>query len=198
LERRSFSIDRASSSAGPGGIRFKGHAAVFGQRTWIATDWGGFWEEVSKTAFDRALEEDDVALLLEHDPRWILGRNTAGTLRLAKDKAGLAVESDFPNTTYANDAAESLSRGDLRAMSFAFTVREDEEGRPIGQTIKETKEGPVRTLTDVRLWDVSVVAFPAYEGTDAALRAIQACRADETTGRLLALRRRFETIERNM
>lgn len=174
-ERRSFALDRASSArAAPGaagGVRFRGHAAVFGERAWIP-EGRGFWEEITKGAFDRALEEDDVRLLLEHDPRWILGRTTAGTLRLATDKRGLAVDADFPATSYASDAAESLDRGDLSQMSFGFTVRDG------GDEVSTLKDGStLRRVNDVDLWDVSIVAYPAYAGTEAALRSIEARRA---------------------
>lgn len=196
-ERRTFSIDRAASTTVPGGVRFKGHAAVFGQRTWIGPPGRGFWEEVAKGAFDRALEEDDVRLLLEHDPRWILGRTGAGTLRLSADKQGLAVDSDFPNTSYAADAAESLSRGDLKEMSFAFNVRADDAGQPVGHELKELRDGnTLRILTDVSLSDVSIVAYPAYEGTEAALRAVEARRAGMHAKSYEQLRGRLEAVRK--
>jgi uncharacterized protein len=175
-ECRSFTLDRASSAraaTGPGGLRFRGHAAVFGERAWIP-EGRGFWEEITRGAFDRALEEDDVALLLEHEPRWILGRTSAGTLRLSTDKRGLVVDADFPQTSFAADAAESLDRGDLRSMSFAFHVREG------GEEVSTLKDGStLRRLTDLSLSDVSIVAYPAYAGTEAALRSI-ARRAQQT------------------
>jgi hypothetical protein len=192
-ELRTFTLDRAASRSSPAGIRFRGHAAVFGKKTWIGPPGRGFWEEVAAGAFDRALEEDDVRLLLEHDPHWILGRTGAGTLRLSADKAGLAVDSDFPDTTYAADAVASLDRGDLSEMSFAFDPRRDERGDPVGQELVEQRDGSwLRRLTDVRLFDVSIVAYPAYEGTDAALRAVEARRGEFRTNQLATLRTRLE------
>lgn len=190
-ERRSFALDNVSARVDrdAGRIRFRGHAAVFGERTWIGPERGGWWEEVAKGAFDRAVAEDDVRLLLEHDPRWILGRNTAGTLRLTVDRRGLVADADFPNTSYAADTAESLARGDLNQMSFAFTVNQD------GEELTTLKDGSIlRRLTDLTLYDVSIVAYPAYDGTEAALRAVEARRADSNRERLLALRRRSESI----
>lgn len=192
-ELRTFTLDRSVSRADGGTVRFRGHAAVFGQKAWIGPPARGFWEEIVPGAFNRALEEDDVRLLLEHDPRWILGRTGADTLRLGIDKRGLTVDADFPNTTYANDAAESLDRGDLSQMSFAFDVRRDERGDPIGHDVIEQKDGTMlRRLTDLQLFDVSIVAYPAYEGTDAALRAVEARRDEYRTIHLATLRNRLE------
>lgn len=193
MERRSFALDNVAARVDreQGRIRFRGHAAVFGERTWIGPDRGGFWEEVSKGAFDRAVDEDDVRLLLEHDPRWILGRNTAGTLRLVVDKRGLVAEADFPNTSYAADTAESLSRGDLNQMSFAFTVRDG------GEEITTLKDGAMlRRLSDLNLYDVSIVAYPAYEGTEAALRAVEARRTESRTNTYAQHRARLEAVRK--
>lgn len=176
-EQRSFTLDATRAQTTPGGTRFRGHAAVFGERAWIP-EGRGFWEEITPTAFDRALEEDDVRLLLEHDPRWILGRTTAGTLRLSTDKRGLVADADFPNTSYAQDAAESLGRGDLSAMSFAFDVRDG------GEEISTLKDGAtLRRLTDLTLSDVSIVAYPAYRATDASLRSLRAYQKQQSDER---------------
>lgn len=189
-ELRTFTIDRAAVGGTAGGTRFRGHAAVFGERTWIPAG-RGFYEEVTKDAFARAIDEDDVRFLLEHDPRWILGRNTAGTLRLSTDKRGLAVDADFPDTSYARDAAISLERGDLTQMSFAFNVREG------GEEVSTLKDGStLRRLTDVQLSDVSIVAYPAYESTDAALRAFEARCDQQVQSRLAARRERLEAARK--
>lgn len=190
-ETRTFTIDRAATSPAAGGTRFRGHAAVFGDRAWIPAG-RGFWEELDKSAFDRALGDgDDVRFLLEHDPRWILGRTSAGTLRLSTDKRGLVVDADFPDTSYARDAAVSLERGDLHQMSFAFTVRDG------GEDVSTLKDGTtLRRLTDVELSDVSIVAYPAYTSTDAALRKFEERCAMQAKGRIEALRGRLEAARK--
>ena len=190
-ELRTFTLDRTSTGTNTaGGTRFRGHAAVFGERTWIPAG-RGFYEEITKGAFDRALEEDDVRFLLEHDPRWILGRSSAGTLRLSTDKRGLVVDADFPETTYAKDVAVSLERGDLSQMSFAFSVREG------GEEVSTLKDGStLRRLTDVSLSDVSVVAYPAYESTDAALRAFEARCSEQVAAFHRQMKERLEAARK--
>lgn len=145
-------------------IGFKGHAAMFGKRTWIGPKRWGFWEVVGDSAFTKTLGEADVRFLINHDPNLLLARNKAATLRLSEDAKGLAVDADMAPVSYATDLAVLLERGDISQMSFAFEVVKD--------SWEELDDGnELRTLEEVRLWDVSVVTYPAYEDTDAGLRS---------------------------
>ena len=184
-EIRPYALDHMSLRSKTDGLHFRGHAAVFDQRTWIGPPKYGFWEEVAGEAFDRAIREDDVRMLIDHDPSRVLARNTAGTLRLTKDKRGLVADADMADVTYARDLAVLLERGDVSQMSFAFVPRSEE-----WSTLKDGAE--VRRLLDVELFDVSAVAYPAYEGTDAALRAVEARRVEFRTNQLATLRTRLE------
>jgi len=147
-----------------GTIGFGGHAAVFEQRTWIGSREYGFWEQVDPTAFNKTLADGaDVRMLINHDPNLLLARSTAGTLRLTVDERGLVADADMAPTSYAADLSVLLERGDVTQMSFAF--------EPIAWRSEVAEDGkPLITLTEVRLWDVSVVTYPAYEQTDAGLR----------------------------
>lgn len=138
-----------------------GHAAVFGQ---VAEIRGGY-EAIAPGAFDAALERsDDVVALRDHNPSLLLGRTSSGTLRLEVDDVGLAFSVDLPDTAYAADVRELVRRGDLNGASFGFMPGTDELGHaPDGKQL--------RTHTSLaRLIDVSVVASPAYPGTDVVLR----------------------------
>lgn len=192
-ERRSAPLERVAVN----NRKFRGHAAVYGQKAWIGGD-SGFYEVIEPGAFDRVLgEAPDVRLLLEHDPRWLLGRTMSGTLRLATDKKGLAVEADMPDTSYAHDAAELITRGDLGQMSFAFEVPYPPQSE--FERWERQKDGTdLRRLIDFRgLYDASLVAYAAYEGTDVALRSVAAWRADVAKERLLAVRRRLAILKGN-
>jgi len=143
------------------GNTLAGHAAVFGQMAEIR----GGYEAIAAGAFDEVLaRDDDVVALRDHDPSLLLGRRSAGTLRLSTDDDGLAFEVDLPDTSYARDVRELVARGDLRGASFGFLPGKDELGRaPDGKQ--------VRTHTSIRrLIDVSVVGLPAYDGTNVTLR----------------------------
>lgn len=129
-------------------------------------------ERVTPGAFDRALRErQDVRALWNHSPDRVLGRTTAGTLRLSTDARGLKYEVDPP--AHAADIVESIKRGDVTGSSFGFRVVKD-------AVTKETRDGRayyIRTIEDVDLYDVSPVTYPAYVGSDAGARAAIVARA---------------------
>ena len=159
-------VELRQDEEGNDGADFFGHAAVFDKRTWIGPKRGGFWESVAKGAFDKTLGEADVRFLVNHDPNLLLARNKSGTLTLSKDADGLATEAQLDRRqSYTNDVVIALERGDISQMSFAFEVVKDS-----WETLDDDTE--LRTLEEVRLWDVSVVTYPAYEDTDAGLRAV--------------------------
>ena len=137
-----------------------GHAAVFdeiGDGIW-------FKEKIDKGAFKKTIKSDDIRALFNHDPNLILGRNTADTLQLRNDEKGLAVKIYPPDTQYARDLIVSVERGDITQMSFAFTVEKQDWEEEKGKV-------PLRILREVKLYDVSPVTFPFYEGTDVAVRS---------------------------
>lgn len=138
-----------------------GYAAVFNSPTRV----GSFEERIAEGAFSDAIAQDDVRALFNHDPNYILGRTTAGTLRLAQDARGLRYEVDLPDTAWARDLWASVQRGDITQSSFAFAVAPD------GEQWDGTQKPPVRTLTRIHLFDVSPVTYPAYTQTTVAVRA---------------------------
>lgn len=144
-------------------IGFTGHASVFNSRALIS-GWMGEWiEEVAPGAFRKTISEADIRMLINHDENLLLARNRAGTLRLKEDKIGLATDADMAPTSYALDLAISLGRGDISQMSIAFEV--------VKETWDYDSEPMVRTIEEIRLWDVSVVTYPAFTETDASLRS---------------------------
>jgi HK97 family phage prohead protease len=171
-ETRTFTIEglKVQRRDGDQGSLLVGHAAVFNQ---LSEDLGGFREQVAPGAFSEAIEKDDVRALFNHDSNFVLGRTGSGTLRLAQDVRGLAIEIDLPDTQTINDlVASPIERGDVSQMSFAFTVR------PGGQDWAKDDTGQVvRTLKNVRLFDVSPVTYPAYRQTDIAVREMRAWQA---------------------
>ncbi len=142
---------------GDGVTKLVGHAATFNQPYEL---WPGYREQIAPGAFTRTLaEKADVRALFNHDPNIVLGRTRAGTLELREDRRGLAVEIEPPDTQQARDMLASITRGDVDQMSFGFRVTE------AGDEIHSDEGGVLRTITDVDLFDVSVVTFPANEAT---------------------------------
>lgn len=160
LERRAFGECRVDLLQDR---KIRGYALVFNTPS---LDLGGFREIILPEAVDRTLKEGlDVRALVDHDSAKVLGRTKAGTLALRKTSQGLQVEIDPPNTTAARDILESVNRGDVSGMSFAFRVLTDDWHEQDGETIRE--------VMDMRISEVSVVTFPAYPDTSVSLRALQ-------------------------
>lgn len=166
--------------------RIRGYAIVFDA---VSVDLGGFYERIKPEAVDRTLREAlDVRALVDHDSSKILGRTTAGTLALRKDRTGLRVEIDPDNDiSYARDILKSVSRGDVTGMSFAFRTLEDAWHMEDGT--------PHRDVLDMRISEVSIVTFPAYPDTDVkvAQRSLQAFQQAQTGSRIEWLRKQHRT-----
>jgi HK97 family phage prohead protease len=126
-------------------------------------------ERVMPGACAKALARpDDVRGLFNHDPNQLLGRTSAGTMKLSADGLGLKYEIDPGNTSIARDVTEHLNRKDVTGSSFAFIVDEERW--------TETKDAAgkwnsVREIQSVTLFDCGPVTYPAYEATSAGTRA---------------------------
>jgi uncharacterized protein len=166
-ERRIFKVDRIEvRAAGENGVRtLAGYAAVFNSDS---EPMYGFTERIRPGCFARAIKEDDVRGLFNHDPNFVLGRNTAKTLRLSEDDKGLSFEIDLnPDDPDAAKVAAKVARGDVSGCSFSFRTLKDE------WEYSETGGTTLRTLIDVELFDVGPVTFPAYPATDVSVRSME-------------------------
>jgi HK97 family phage prohead protease len=144
------------------GKRLVGYAAVFN----VLSDFGYFREKIAPGAFTEAIAQDDVRSLFNHDSSLVLGRNKAKTLRMKEDDEGLLTVTDVPDTTVGRDLLISVDRGDITGMSFAFRMLKEEWDN------EDEDETPIRTLTKVKLFDISVVTYPAYPDTSVGVRSL--------------------------
>jgi HK97 family phage prohead protease len=159
MEKRCFEALMEVRQGESGAATLAGYAALFGE--W-SEDLGGFRERIAPGAFVQALT-GDVRALWNHDPAFVLGRTTNGTLRLTEDLRGLRVEIDPPEGPLYAGFLENVRRGDVSQMSFGFSVIEDEKS--FGENGQR-----LRLLKEVRLYEVSPVTFPAYPQTEVSLR----------------------------
>lgn len=130
----------------------------------------GIHERIMPGAFDRALREDDVRGLFNHNPDNVLARTGAGTLALAVDAKGLRYEIAPPATRLASDLLAVLARGDVTGSSFSFEV--------LNQQWREEGDEVIREIQDVKLWDVGPVTFPAYSATTSGIKATTVSQSD--------------------
>ena len=163
IEKRAYTLEFRAEDADSRTVM--GHAALF--NTW--GDGGWFREMISPGAFTNALRISDVRALLNHDANHLLARSVSGTLRMQEDDRGLMVEFDLPKSR--EDIREAMMRGDLNQMSFAFTILRDEW--------KYDSDKDERTILEVKqLYDVSLVTYPFYSETSAALRSLERWKAE--------------------
>jgi HK97 family phage prohead protease len=141
------------------GMTFTGYAAVFNSPS---EDLGGFIEYVAPGAFKRSLQSrNEIKLLWNHDSGEPLASVRGGSMQLVEDERGLKVTATLPQTSRGKDVAELLRLKTIDSMSFGFNVIKDSWSR----------DGQTRTLESVRLFEVSVVSFPAYAATTATVRS---------------------------
>jgi HK97 family phage prohead protease len=173
-EIRTNSVDFEVRAEGDG-MTFTGYASVFNSPS---EDLGGFVEYVAPGAFKRSLQSrNEVKLLWNHDSGEPLASLRGGTMQLVEDSVGLRVTAQLPNTTRGRDVAELLRTKVIDSMSFGFNVIRDSWSR----------DGQTRTLESVRLFETSIVSFPAYSSTTATVRSQPTINPDQLADALLKL-----------
>lgn len=155
-------------------MTFSGYAAVFNTDSVPLP----FIERIAPGAFKRSISErtNEIKMLWNHDPSQPLASKRAGTLRLQEDAKGLFVEARLANTSTGRDVAELIRTGVVDSMSFGFNVIDE----------SWSQDGQVRTLENVRLFEISAVSFPAYPST-AGTVSVRSIDADKLADSLLAL-----------
>jgi HK97 family phage prohead protease len=148
-----------------------GYVNKFNQQSEIMRDYWGdeFVEVISDSAFNKTLETKSQKALWNHNTDLVLGSVSAGTLNLFTDGIGLRCEITLPNTTWGNDAYESIQRGDVDGMSFGFRCIEDMWSK----TEYEGREIYKRTILEVELFEVSPCVFPAYPDSQINCRSLE-------------------------
>lgn len=124
---------------------------------------GKFVERICKGAFARALKRNDnVRILLNHDPERDLGGTKDGNLELVEDNIGLHVTARVTDP----EVVKKARNGDLVGWSFGFYDRDVEYTR-------DENGMPLRDVKDLDLEEVSILDkehIPAYEGTLVTVR----------------------------
>ncbi|NMV59850.1 phage major capsid protein [Lactobacillus reuteri] len=126
-------------------------------------DLGGFKEVVSPDAL-KGVDLSNVLMLNDHDYTQVLASVKAGTLKLTPDDKGLHFDATLPDTTTANDVFANVNAGNLDSCSFSFDVDDGSD-----KWEKDDQGNITRTINQIKdLFDVSVVAVPAYDSTNVA------------------------------
>lgn len=162
MEQRYLPIKEMQTRADESGdLYINGYFAVFNSDYEL---WPGATESIAPGAFDGSIT-GDVRALYNHNDDIILGRASAGTLKLQQDSRGLWGEIKInKKDSDAMNAYERIARGDIDGCSFGFDIKREE--------FRENQDGTVHwTITEVDpLYEVSPCVFPAYEATSISAR----------------------------
>ncbi|MFX0552132.1 HK97 family phage prohead protease [Lactiplantibacillus plantarum] len=140
------------------GKTISGYAIVWNSPS---KDLGGFTEVVTPQALD-GVDLSNVLMLNNHDYTQVLASVKAGTLTLETDDKGLHFIAQLPNTSFANDVYEEVQSGNVDSCSFGFDSDDNTD-----EWAKDDDGNITRTINQVKsLFDVSVVAVPAYDDTN--------------------------------
>ena len=186
IEYRNFKFEvRAEDDS----RHIEGYGSVFGSRS---EDLGGFYEIIDPGAFNGVIEKSDVKALLEHDSkRGILARckNGKGSMNLTVDERGLKYSFDAPHTALGDEVVEGIKRGDYSESSFGFTIEKQAWSR-------DADGNYIRTVLQIgNLYDVSIVANPAYKDTEVALRSLDEFKKAEEENKEEHKVETMETVE---
>lgn len=126
--------------------------------------WDGVTESIAPGAFAHSIN-GDVRALYNHNTDLVLGRTSAGTLKLEDRAEGLWGDITLnPKDTEALNVYERTKRGDVSGCSFGFEIEKEER--------EVSDDGSVHyTILSVNpLYEISLTPFPAYEATHVEAR----------------------------
>lgn len=165
LEQRSIKLEWRAEESGV----ITGRPVVFDS----VTDIGYFDEVIERGALD-GTDMNDVRLCLNHDTGYVYARsrrnNPTSTMRLRVDGEGLFIEAqlDIEGSPKARDLYSAVKRGSIDAMSFMFSVADDEWENM-------DTDHPTRHIRKIAsIVEVSAVTFPAYDATSIQARSKEA------------------------
>ncbi len=144
-------------------MKIEGYFVVFNSETKLFEN---YYEEISDKAF-KDIDLSDIRALADHDTAKVLGRTKSQTLSLSVDDKGLYGEITInKNDTEAVNLYERVKRGDIDQCSFGFNI--------LDETMDTRADGSTKwTITEIELFEVSVVTFPAYSDTSVEARSEQ-------------------------
>lgn len=161
------SVDFELRNRGDDGYTLEGYAAVFNTRTLIDSFEGRFEEQIAPGAFKKTLSEraGKVVLQFDHGQHPLVGSIPLGRIDvLREDERGLLVRARLSKNWMVEPVRDAIAAGAISGMSFRFQVMAE----------KWDDDGPVplRTITELKLYEVGPVVFPAYEDTVVGVRAL--------------------------
>lgn len=168
---------RGDDAAAPKAHVLVGTPIVYDTPTTINDPLGSYTEVIARGALDGA-DISDTRLLVGHDVTRIPLAKAPKTMQLTVTERGLEMRAELADTESANAAYTAVERGDLDGMSFAFKVPEG------GDSYDRATN--TRTINRIeKIYEVSLVAFPAYPSASVEARAALNSMRDPARDRVL-------------
>lgn len=160
--QRAVSFEMRSSGDGN---TLAGYAAVFDSPTLIHERGAQFHEQISKGAFAKAINaRERVVLQFDHGQHPVIGSMPLGRITsMEEDARGLYVEAELTDNWMVQPVRDAIAAGAVDGMSFRFSVESEAWDR--------SGDLPLRTISEVRLYELGPVVFPAYADTTVAVRS---------------------------
>lgn len=159
-----FTLTRSASDGD--GLTLTGYAAVFNSPTRIANYEGDFTEVVAPGAFKRSINAHKPVIQFDHGSHPVLGSIPIAAIKeLREDDLGLYVEARLFDNWMTEPLRDAIREQAISGMSFRFSVVKDSWTRSGGDH--------VRTLKEVKLYELGPVVHPAYSDTSVALRSLE-------------------------
>lgn len=152
------------------GLTLQGYAAVFNEWTEIDSWEGTFRERIAPGAFKRTLGQRMPVLQFDHGSHPLIGSIPLGRITsIVEDERGLKVKARLSDNWLVEPVRDAIRDGAIDGMSFRFSVPAN------GDKVVRGKDGVLeRTITEIALYEVGPVVFPAYEQTSVGVRSREA------------------------
>ena len=172
-----FAFDLIRADGGDG-LTLSGYAAVFNSPTRIDSWEGEFDEVIAPGAFKRTIRSGTPVMQFDHGQHPLIGSLPIASIRrLREDARGLYVEANVFDNWMTEPLRDAIREQAISGMSFRFQVVKDEWANK-----SDPKKVPLRTIKEVRLFELGPVVFPAYADTSVSLRSLQRALPDLNLG----------------
>lgn len=151
------------------GLTLDGYGAVFDQWTEITDYMGSYRERIAPGAFKRTLGQRMPVLQFDHGTHPLIGSIPLGRISsISEDAHGLRVKARLSDNWLVQPVRDAIRDGGITGMSFRFRIIGEQWAKSRNDGMDE------RTISEVELYEVGPVVFPAYEQTSVGVRSRQA------------------------
>jgi HK97 family phage prohead protease len=146
----------ASNTAGQ--LRIVALAVPYGK---LSSDFDGAMEVFENGCFAESLAVDDLRVLFNHNPDYVLGRTQCRTAIFYEDFDGLHFEAEPPETNWAGDLLISMDRGDINQADALFYV--------LKSRLEYSGSQKIRVIEKAKLIEASVTSFSQFDAPSAKI-----------------------------